>query len=187
MIRTKTIFRTPHVMEEKSIRTFTGLTAPDFWNLCDKLINAGMRAGKSKLSLPSQVLLYLMKIRKGYDNDTLAILFGISKRGVYKAHWRGVLNHYIMGEGVPKMWSQVGLTDDQINAEFDKLKAKEDPMYTKLASFFEDPKKNSRIPMVSKRVALQSHSVKKLFVDLGFLYCFQVVLIDSTKLQVRFL
>ena len=57
--------------------------------------------------------------------------------------------HYVMGNGVPKMWSEFGLTDDQINAEFDKVKAREDPMYTKLASFFEDPQKKGRIPMVS--------------------------------------
>ena len=45
-----------------------------------------------------------------------------------------------MGNGVPKMWSEFGLTNDQINTEFDKVKARE------------DPQKKGRIPMVGSKV-----------------------------------
>ena len=43
---------------------FKGLTAKDYWTLVDDLINSGLRGGK-KLSLAAQVLLHLVKIRKG--------------------------------------------------------------------------------------------------------------------------
>ena len=48
-------------------RFFKGLTAKDYWTLVDDLINSGLRPGR-KLSFAAQVLLHLVKIRKGEIN-----------------------------------------------------------------------------------------------------------------------
>ena len=83
-------------MEEKSIRTFTGLSAPDYWNLLDRLIDAGMRAGKSKLSLPSQVLLYLMKLRKGQSRHIIHLFSRPNSPGA------GLNFEFSLTTGVPR-------------------------------------------------------------------------------------
>ena len=65
-----------------------------------------------------------------------------------------------MGNGVPKMWSEFGLTNDQINTEFDKVKARE------------DPQKKGRIPMVGSKVhwipSAEKYSFQKNQIDFEF-------------------
>ena len=97
------MFSHPEFMSEEGLKKFTGLTAFQFWKLVDDFISTGLRPGKFTLSYPAQVLLHLMKIRKGFDNDILTCLFGVAKETVRKTWWHTLFHHYYMSKDTPKM------------------------------------------------------------------------------------
>ena len=93
---------------------------------------SGLRPGKFNLSYPAQVLLHLVKIRKGesfnlsfvpiknqtignlfffpgFDNRTLACLFNVSRMTIWKTWWRILFHAYNMSDQIPKMWTRSDL------------------------------------------------------------------------------
>ena len=65
MVHISKMFANPEMMPEDTLRKFTGLRAKQFWELIDEFVLSGLRPGKHKLNYAGQVLLHLMKIRKG--------------------------------------------------------------------------------------------------------------------------
>ena len=51
---------------------------------------------------------------------------------------------------MPKLWTKPGLTDDEMNNEFKRMKEEEDPFFTNLCSYIDDPKGQGRIPIGSR-------------------------------------
>ncbi len=147
-VKLKNVFANPFMMEEHNLKSFTGLTALQFWTLVDTLGSTGIRPGKPGLSLPAKVLLTLMKLRKGLDNETLSFLFGTTKSNISNNFWRISIHLYDVENPIPRLWSKPGLTNEEIDEVFDQLKAEEDPYFKRLSSFFQDPKGQGRIPFV---------------------------------------
>ena len=151
--------------------------------MVDRLIGAGLRAGKHKLSLAAQVLLFLMKLRKDYDFDTLAFLFNIKSGTAWSTFWRCLINqHSITHDFTPNIWSKDDLSNEEIDIEFDKIKASEDPFFSQMSSFFEDPQKRQRIPvaMAIDSTKLEVNKVPLDFYHKSIMYIltFSLLLVD---------
>ena len=140
LVRSSQMFANPELMDEETLRKFTGLRVYQFWLLVDDFILTGLRPGKFKLSYAAQVLLHLMKIRKGFDNDILACLFDVGKETVRKTWWRTLFHHFHMNKDTPKMWNRPNLTDQDIDNIFEEINEYQDEQYKKLSSFFVDPR-----------------------------------------------
>ena len=79
-------------------------------------------------------------IISGFDNNTLACLFGVDKSCVQRCWWKCLLHHYHFTNSIPKLWSTANLQDEEIDRVFDKVYAEQDPQYKTLCHFVEDPR-----------------------------------------------
>ena len=109
-----------------SLLLLSAIGSPDclwFWPC------SGLRPGRFKLSYPAQVMLHLVKIRKGesfnlsfvesnnwqpfffqgFDNRTLACLFNVGRMTIWKTWWRVLFHAYNMSDQIPKMWTRPDL------------------------------------------------------------------------------
>ena len=60
---------------------------------------------------------------------------------------------------VPKLWTKPGLTDDEMNNEFKIMKEEEDPFFTNLCSYIDDPKGQGRTPIGSRTLQFWKHFI----------------------------
>ena len=72
----------------------------------------------------------------------------MDQHSIYRNFWKACFKHYDIGNIVPKMWAKPVLTNEEINALFDRISDEEDPFFKILSTFFQDPKGEGRKAIV---------------------------------------
>ena len=98
-------FNHPYMMSESELYEFSGLSPLNFWSYCQILDGYGCK-NRPTISLPSQVLLFRVKLWQNSSNACLAHQFGIDKKCVSVVFWCCTVYIYVHENESLRFWSR---------------------------------------------------------------------------------
>ena len=103
--KTTNIYLHPHIMTESHLTHLTSLSPKNFWLTVQRLADQGLQDGK-EYSIPSKVLLTLIRLRQGLSYEYLSILVQTEdKKFLVNNFYEVTTLFFQISNSVPRQWA----------------------------------------------------------------------------------